>query len=670
MNDDLNNKNTELNDEILNSEGVNNEKNIDIKTEVTTSEESKVDETSNEVQVISEDEGTSIEPVVTPEVQVDGVIVAPEVNVEPIIESAPEVTIVSEPSVTSESVVSETNVTVTNNIPEINNNIEPLSSEELTKPILSTAAVIPNAATTSNQETTSENFLDKEKKRWPLILVLVVLVIAGLLCAFHYIYMSPKNMTNKMIDSVYTKFDSLFTIYTNNKNVTQELTDSSFTGEITTTSLDGMLDGIYAKLYAGTDKELKNIYFDFLLGLGETKIGAELYLKENTLYVKSDLLYDKPLFIEQEDTGLDLEEDESVIENVLDDTKKEFIKYYSKFLSEFLKNNLSQEKMNRKLVYDYVGDKKTPMYKYNYELEPKETLRLELEYYKAVYKDDKLIEYFLTFENENLEEYDKQTPAGYKEELQNTIDLYDELYKEEVFGDDETDYKLSFDVYFNLLGNNIKKIEIKRYPYDKNTHEAIWTVLVLENKCEIKYEETISDTTNKLNLVFDFNDDKMTFDYNIDMTDLFGEKKNAKITGAFDINNLETDNVELLFNIKYFDDSVVKDKSVLGVDAKFNYVFNDKNLRKMDTTGAVNFSELSEDELNAISDRILDAIGLGDFNEGFEQDYEYDTEEWEEEDFFYGSDISAGDDEIIGNKESSISFMEMFKNMFKKKSLR
>lgn len=137
-----------------------------------------------------------------------------------------------------------------------------------------------------NAKQNDDFMIKKEKKIWPIILIVVTLLIVGLVCGYYFIVMSPKNILNKAIDNMYSKVDKIYKSINENKNKETSLkgvTEGNLI--ITTKSLN--INGS-ANYYLGYDVSDENNIKAYL----ETSVKYNNAEPVNgTVYLEKDIVY-------------------------------------------------------------------------------------------------------------------------------------------------------------------------------------------------------------------------------------------------------------------------------------------------------------------------------------------------------------------------------------------
>ena len=95
----------------------------------------------------------------------------------------------------------------------INNNGTGISDNDLFKPISDANSQTINSNTSDSNN--NDFMIKKDKRIWPIVLIVVLLIVVGLGCSYYFVVMSPKNIFSKTIDIMYTKLDNNLKSYKN-----------------------------------------------------------------------------------------------------------------------------------------------------------------------------------------------------------------------------------------------------------------------------------------------------------------------------------------------------------------------------------------------------------------------------------------------------------------------
>lgn len=210
-------------------------------------------------------------------------------------------------SINTVSVADSNNITK-DSVQSINNNVNVTSSIDTnvnnginnTNPnsTIENHNSVPNN-TNINTKQNDDFMIKKEKKLWPIILIIVIILIVGLVCGYYFIMMSPKNILSKTIDNMYSKVDKIYKSINENKNKEESLkgvTEGNFI--ITTKSLN--INGS-AEYYLGYDVSDENNIKAYLGASvkynNADPVNGTIYLEKDMIYVLIKEIYNKALGI-------------------------------------------------------------------------------------------------------------------------------------------------------------------------------------------------------------------------------------------------------------------------------------------------------------------------------------------------------------------------------------
>lgn len=136
----------------------------------------------------------------------------------------------------------------------------------------------------------------KEKKIWPIVLVVIVLLVAGLLCGYYFVVMSPKNIMTKTIDSMYTKVDEAYKSIKDNQNSSNS--KGVVDGNVTFTSkeLNANFNADYYMGYDISNEEKPIAYFETNAKYNDKgPVNASFYVEDNIVYLLVKDIYSKAI---------------------------------------------------------------------------------------------------------------------------------------------------------------------------------------------------------------------------------------------------------------------------------------------------------------------------------------------------------------------------------------
>ena len=211
------------------------------------------------------------------------------------------------------------------------------------------------------------SFIEKDRRKWPIVLLLVLLVLGGAFYYYYYILTKPSTLFNNVIESGY---DYLSNSINKLNDKTNENKKYEMTGKAILTSSNLKLiafNTLTTDVYVGVDEEKGSVFTDLrgsLLNIDilNLKLGMD---KENIYFGYNDMsegaqdkLY-KTKNIELEDDSLRV--DDTDYNEILNS-----IKYLIDSNKETILSSVENAKVSKKPMMLKVDDKSIPAYKVKY----------------------------------------------------------------------------------------------------------------------------------------------------------------------------------------------------------------------------------------------------------------------------------------------------------------
>ena len=128
--------------------------------------------------------------------------------------------------------------------------------------------------------------IKKDKRIWPIVLIVVLLIVVGLGCSYYFVVMSPKNIFSKTIDIMYTKLDNNLKSY---KNVYSSKDFSIGEGNILFT-LDEPKINLNIDYYGAENIKEKKAYLEANVKSNDKDIiSATIYNEKDMIYLLSKI---------------------------------------------------------------------------------------------------------------------------------------------------------------------------------------------------------------------------------------------------------------------------------------------------------------------------------------------------------------------------------------------
>ena len=321
------------------------------------------------------------------------------------------------------------------------------------------------------------SFIEKDRRKWPIVLLLVLLVLGGAFYYYYYILTKPSTLFNNVIESGY---DYLSNSINKLNDKTNENKKYEMTGKAILTSSNLKLiafNTLTTDVYVGVDEEKGSVFTDLrgsLLNIDilNLKLGMD---KENIYFGYNDMsegaqdkLY-KTKNIELEDDSLRV--DDTDYNEILNS-----IKYLIDSNKETILSSVENAKVSKKPMMLKVDDKSIPAYKVKYISSKENTKKVVTAVLNNIINDQKSLEALVTL--------------GYGEDSEKLKVLLEEQVKDVNITDD-----LEIVVYLDILNNKLLEFNTK-YGSEKlnikfNENDV---VVLLENKNDNEENLSISIT--------------------------------------------------------------------------------------------------------------------------------------------------------------------------------
>lgn len=224
----------------------------------------------------------------------------------------------------------------------INNSAAQISENDLFKPIGEPGSI--NQPMSSNAPVSNNNdfMIKKDKKVWPIVLIVVLLLVVGLGCTYYFVIMSPKNIFTKTIDSLFTEVDNGLKSY---KDVYTSKDSSVGEGNVLVTATEPKIN-LSIDYYIAENIKDKKAYLEAnVKSDNKDVISATIYNEKDMLYILSKDIYSKAIGIKLEEGDLASIYESSDID--IDD-----IRYIVTLVKDTIKNNINYEKVTKTLKTD------------------------------------------------------------------------------------------------------------------------------------------------------------------------------------------------------------------------------------------------------------------------------------------------------------------------------
>ncbi len=459
--------------------------------------------------------------------------------------------------------------------------------------------MVGSSSNSYNSGRNDDFMFKKEKKTWPIVLIVVVLLVTGLLCGYYFVIMSPKNIMTKTIDSMYTKVDEAYKSIkdSQSKNNSKGVVDGNIT--FTSKELNANLSADYYMGYDISNEEKPIVYFEANAKYNDKgSVNAAFYVENNMVYLLVKDIYSKAI-------GFDLKtlgniaggnnntncngvngtncasSDALAGPNVaLDDIdfNVDDVKYLTDLIKDSIKNSINYDKVSKTIKTDSGLYFETV---YNFDSEEQDNIVKGMK--NAIKNDDKALEILA------------KMYGSTKDEIKNSLnDNDDSLSSIKSNSTASADVNLKVILHTGVIDNKLTYFEM-------SNDNAILTAVVNGEETTIELKEN-KDSKPVMSVKFDNNslsgelnsDDgeynKITFSVKTTNKD-----KNSEVTSSFAIYSSK-DSSNPAFNI--------------------TVTANDKPGEKMklfDKTNVVMYDKLTENDINTMAYNLinlLDKLGI------------------------------------------------------------
>lgn len=443
----------------------------------------------------------------------------------------------------------------------INNSAAQISENDLFKPIGEPGSI--NQPMSSNAPVSNNNdfMIKKDKKVWPIVLIVVLLLVVGLGCTYYFVIMSPKNIFSKTIDIMYTKLDNNLKSY---KNVYSSKDFSIGEGNILFTLNEPKIN-LNIDYYGAENIKEKKAYLEANVKSNDKDIiSATVYNEKDMIYLLSKDLYSKVVGIKLNENDLSSIYERSDVD--IDD-----IRYILTLVKDTIKNNINYNKIEKSLKTD------SGLYFeaiYNFDKEEQKNLFDAIR--KALIEDEKVPGILSKISGQEVT----------KDDLKNIL-------SSSTTEDERSDMKII--LHSDIISGSISYFEM-------SNEDGKATI-------ESKDEETnifIKDLANKediMSVKIDKNSVSGTL-YGTD-TDVSGNKTTMKIVFSIKNNKISDKKSEISSSFSIYNGDSTDPMATVALTSKVDL---DAKPKEFDKSNVVMFDKLTEEDMMQIQTNLLSLI--------------------------------------------------------------
>lgn len=441
----------------------------------------------------------------------------------------------------------------------INNNGTGISDNDLFKPISDANSQTINSNTSDSNN--NDFLIKKDKRIWPIVLIVVLLIVVGLGCSYYFVVMSPKNIFSKTIDIMYTKLDNNLKSY---KNVYSSKDFSIGEGNILFTLNEPKIN-LNIDYYGAENIKEKKAYLEANVKSNDKDIiSATIYNEKDMIYLLSKDLYSKVVGIKLNENDLSSIYERSDVD--IDD-----IRYILTLVKDTIKNNINYNKIEKSLKTD------SGLYFeaiYNFDKEEQKNLFDAIR--KALIEDEKVPGILSKISGQEVT----------KDDLKNIL-------SSSTTEDDRSDMKII--LHSDIISGSISYFEV-------SNEDGKATI-------ESKDEETnifIKDLANKediMSVKIDKNSVSGTL-YGTD-TDVSGNKTTMKIVFSIKNNKISDKKSEISSSFSIYNGDSTDPMATVALTSKVDL---DAKPKEFDKSNVVMFDKLTEEDMMQIQTNLLSLI--------------------------------------------------------------
>lgn len=428
-----------------------------------------------------------------------------------------------------------------------------------------------NKVVSQGFENVNNNFYGKERKIWPFVFLIIILAIVGFGCYYYFVMTKPVNVIKKLFNNSYENVSKHIKEY--NKDDTKTISGNT---NITLSSSNENLkdlNGLNVKLDFGNDLTNKNKnYANVNVSLSKQElVNLKLALIDKKIYLNLKDSINKVVYSEMsiEESTTDL--GDYLDKNKINETINEEM-YLLKVVKDALINNISEEKLSKKMLMKKVDSKRVPAIEVKYHIDYNEYKKLYKAIIDAIVNDTKTINFLTNISGESQYKI--------KDDLIKTKDEISELDFE-----NDVDIELTIDAITN------KFIELKITEKDEY-------LLAIDKGNELDVELVTND--GNISITVDKKENKFFIDFKM------LDEARLSITGKID-KNTDTEG-SVTFSVIVYDPADIN-KEMGNISGEINLVLN-KNIETFDITDAVNMDDLSEKDQEEVANALLPLIQL------------------------------------------------------------
>lgn len=439
--------------------------------------------------------------------------------------------------------------------------------------------------------TVGGEFIEKDKMKWPIVLIFVLLVLGGAFYYYYFVMTKPSTLFNKVVDATYTKLSN--NINNNINNISKNFPKSELNTKLIFTSENAdlaMLNGLTINSIVDYDKDSMKAYVSLAASLLGNEIGNyKIMVDDGYAYLNSkvdnqDITYKSKIetYLGTDTESFEVDKYVALYKELLTTAKKTFLE------------NVNESKITKKPLLRNIDGKNVPSYQINYSIDKSDYNKIVKAIANAYMNDNKILEDMV-----NLGFYESKESV--KLSLEKEIDS---LESNEEFKNIDVIF------YIDMFNNNLQEINV-------SCDKSILNIKVSGNSYTVLYTLKEEKNTESFSLTYDSNENRYVFD--IDATSIIGtameevkamtdstyEKQDQrfKMSIVYKENKVNDKKIEYTLSVKYFAPTDLN-KEYFIIDATGDISEID-TIKSFDTSNAIDYDSLSDENKSKITDSIF-----------------------------------------------------------------
>lgn len=238
------------------------------------------------------------------------------------------------------------------------------------------------------------SFVEKEKKVWPFVVLGVILILGGFFAYYYFIMTKPINVITKVFNSAYKNVEK----GANEVSALDSSDMKSFNldSTIAFTSDDESLkelSGIKANVKVGYDltNKDKNIIDADIKMNADTLFNAAVTGADGKIFIDLKDKFNKVVYVESKEFSIDMSVLEDMDKDKINSKKDDYLSIV-KIVKDAILENISEEKLSKKIMLKDISGKKVPVVEVYYEIDYPEYKKLHNGVINALLSDKKALE--------------------------------------------------------------------------------------------------------------------------------------------------------------------------------------------------------------------------------------------------------------------------------------